>query len=111
PFVSFDGVLFDAGGFAFNIYSLPNGPGFDYFISTNQFGTDFFNQPLYNPGTLITGGSISAVPELSTWALVILGFAGLGLADLLRASRSGRAWSRRPFQGRLELAERTEPAV
>lgn len=47
------------------------------------------------PGTdYTTGGSatitIRAVPEASTWALMLLGFAGLGLAGY-RASRKGAA--------------------
>jgi hypothetical protein len=90
PFVSSAGVLFDAGGFVFNVYSAANGPTFDYFISSNQFGTDFNNQPLFNPGSLITGGTIAeAVPEPSTWAMMILGFAGIGFMTYRRKARPG----------------------
>jgi CheY-like chemotaxis protein len=50
PYVSNDGVLFSAGGFFFNVYSVANGPTFQYYISTNQFGNDYFTNPLFKPG-------------------------------------------------------------
>jgi hypothetical protein len=34
-----------------------------------------------------TSGAASAVPELSTWAMMLLGFAGLGFAGYYRANR------------------------
>ena len=46
---------------------------------------------LYGPGTFVLSG---VVPELSTWALMLLGFAGLGFAGY-RASR--RSDGRHPF--------------
>lgn len=78
PFVSNEGILFNAGGFFFNVYSVANGPAYDYYISSTQFGGDYYSDPVFNPGSLILDGSIAAVPELSTWAMMILGFAGLG---------------------------------
>jgi len=41
----------------------------------NQFGGDYFNDPLFNPGSLILNATITAVPELSTWIMMIVGFA------------------------------------
>jgi hypothetical protein len=87
PIVSNSGVLFSAGGFFFNIYSVENGPTFDYFISTNQFGADYFTNPLFNPGSLILSGTIAAVPELSTWMMMIVGFSGLYIAGFRRRNR------------------------
>lgn len=74
PFVSNAGLLFGAGGFFYNIYSIEIGPDFQYYIATNQFGGDYFFDPLYNPGSLILSSSISAIPEPSTWLMMILGF-------------------------------------
>jgi hypothetical protein len=44
-----------------------------------------YNYPIQESGTL----SLAAVPELSTWAMFGLGFAGLGLARRRRAPRLG----------------------
>jgi hypothetical protein len=41
-----------------------------------------YNYPIAENGTL----SVAAVPELSTWAMMLTGFAGLGFASY-RASR------------------------
>ena len=84
PYVSNAGVLFSAGGFFFNVYSVANGPTNEYYISTNQFGADFFKDPLFNPGSLILSGTIAAVPEPSTWVMMLLGFGGIYMG------RSGR---------------------
>jgi choice-of-anchor C domain-containing protein len=42
-----------------------------------------------NGGVLLDAVSISAVPEPSTWAMMLLGFAGLGFAGYRRAKSSG----------------------
>jgi hypothetical protein len=84
PYVTNNGILFDAGAYIFNIYSVPVGNGFDYYISSSQFGIDS-NDPLYDPGSLITAGSITAaIPEASTWVMIVLGFLGLGLMSCHR---------------------------
>jgi hypothetical protein len=36
-------------------------------------------------GTFVIGGVVEAVPEPSTWALMLLGFAGIGYAGYRRA--------------------------
>ena len=41
-------------------------------------------------GTFVIGGVVEAVPEPSTWALMLLGFAGLGYAGY-RRTREPRA--------------------
>ena len=87
PFVSNEGILFDAGGYFFNIYSVANGPTYEYYISTNQFGGDYYNDPLFNPGTLILNATITAVPELSTWIMMIVGFAGISVVGSARAAK------------------------
>jgi PEP-CTERM motif len=46
-------------------------------------GTGYFNNE-YNPGFV---GTVSAVPEPSTWAMMILGFAGIGFMAYRRKSK------------------------
>ena len=73
--------------FFFNIYSVANGPTYQYYVATNQFGGDFFNDPLFNPGSLILNTTITAVPELSTWIMMIAGFAGISLVGSARVAK------------------------
>jgi len=80
---SFDnnGVLFafDSGNIG-NIYSVPGVPGSNtYYLSVNSPAS------LYNPGDAGTL-SVSAVPELSTWAMMVLGLAGLGFTGYRRTT-------------------------
>jgi len=82
PYVSNPGILFLAGGFDYNLYSVASGPSFLYYLSTfNPNGT------LYNPGDPGTL-QVTAVPEPSTWAMMILGFAGVGFMAYRRRYRS-----------------------
>jgi len=53
----------------------------------NQFGGDYFNDPLFNPGSLILNATITAVPELSTWIMMIVGFAGTSIVGSARAAK------------------------
>jgi hypothetical protein len=93
PYVTNAGALFEAGTFFFNIYSVANGPGYNYYLSTNQFGADYYTNPLFNPGNLILGGTITAVPELSTWIMMIVGFLGVGVIGLRRRTQGEAARS------------------
>jgi hypothetical protein len=75
-----DGVLFttaeNPGGY-WNLWE--NSPG-NYSLWESA---DSYNYPIEESGTL----SVAAVPELSTWAMMGLGFAGLGVAGRGRARR------------------------
>jgi hypothetical protein len=78
-----NGLLFSAGGYDYNLYS--DGP--TYYLSTdNPAG-------VYNPGEVgvfsdpIETESVTSAPEPSTWALMLLGFVGLGLAARRQARR------------------------
>jgi hypothetical protein len=68
PYVDNGGILFNAGSFAYNLYSS----GSSYYLSTFNPDNSYFN-----PGDLGTL-QVAAVPEPSTWAMMILGFAGIG---------------------------------
>ena len=41
------------------------------------------------PFALIDSVALNGVPEPSTWAMMLLGFAGLGLAAYLRSAKRG----------------------
>ena len=68
------------------------------FATSNFFGitdTTPFTSVLVTSGTeslslnnVRFGVAVSAIPEVSTWAMLILGFAGLGLAGYRRSRRS-----------------------
>ncbi|MBC9879623.1 hypothetical protein G8O24_19975 [Bradyrhizobium sp. INPA01-394B] len=93
PFVSNDGILFGAGGYSINIYSVANGGGYTYYIANSQFLGNYYSDPtsapLFAPGDPILSGTITAVPEISTWAMMIVGFAGLAVFGGRRIARQG----------------------
>jgi hypothetical protein len=64
--------------------------GVSYFaVSTSFSNADFgaFTLTVDGPGNIIGGGGAAGVPEPTTWAMLIFGFAGIGSA--LRRRRSG----------------------
>ena len=73
-----------------------------------RIGTDVTHQGPFNAAFTLSG---SAVPEPSTWAMMLLGFAGLGFAGHRRARRSRAALAagprRRfsPLRGRRRIAQ------
>jgi len=79
-YVDNGGVLFSFGSNIGNIY-LSNG---QYIFSVDK------PEALFNPGDLIltggvaTPGVVAAVPEPSTWAMMILGFVGVGFMTYRR---------------------------
>ena len=87
------GVAFTiANGDAVDLWSngvLPGGTSSDYGLT---FATPIAPLPAANPGYTVSasqyipGGVTVAAPEPSTWAMMILGFAGVGFAGY-RASR------------------------
>jgi hypothetical protein len=93
PFVSNAGALFDAGGYFFNVYSVVNGSGFNYYLSSIQIGADqltnYLTNPLYNPGDLILNGSVSPTPLPSTWTMMIAGVLVLLFVGSRRRDRGG----------------------
>ena len=80
-------VIFDIDGV---LFTTAENPGGDWNLWENSPGNyslwesaDSYNYPIEESGTL----SVAAVPELSTWAMMGLGFAGLGVAGRGRARR------------------------
>ena len=62
-------------------------PGIDYLrpahrLEARRFGTDIVGAGQFNASFSLSG---SPVPEPSTWAMMLLGFAGLGFAGYRRA--------------------------
>lgn len=81
--VTFGGIVFDAGGFSYNLYA----DGDNYLLSTiNPNSAGDINNPNWNPGDLGTL-SVTAVPEPSTWAMMILGFLAIGFTAYRRRDR------------------------
>ena len=72
--------LINAGGITkVEITPLGNPVGFDFFIDTIAF-----NESIQ---TAVNGPSPGGVPEPSTWAMMILGFAGVGFIGVSPGSR------------------------
>jgi hypothetical protein len=93
PNVDNAGILFHAAGYDYNLYST--GPATYYLSSNNPAG-------VYDPGEAVRfGGDLGRIatgaPEPSTWALMLLGFAGLCLAARRKARRSDPALSAPPI--------------
>ena len=82
PLVDNPGIFFTAGGYDYNLYST--GP-ITYYLSSNNPNGD------YNPGELVTSITDPVVPELSTWAMMLLGLAGLGFAASRKPRRKDEA--------------------
>jgi hypothetical protein len=65
-----DGIMFSFGAANFgNVYTVGN----TYYLSVDSPSGGY-----YNPGEIFLSGGVSAIPEPSTWAMMILGFGGLG---------------------------------
>ena len=72
------------------VASLPGGPGLPNRFST-QLGFEFsLASPAVRTETVVLYLSPTPVPEPSTWAMMMLGFAGLGFAGY-RATRARRS--------------------
>ena len=62
----------------------PNVPGINFVIG-GEFGTEASNGWAYQPGGNIYDGVSDSVPEPATWVMMLMGFAGLGLAGYRKA--------------------------
>jgi len=72
--------------------TLPSSQGYTLFTHTftNASGALSFVEsgPASEQGSLLADVSVANVPEASTWAMMVLGFAGLGFAGYRRARRA-----------------------
>jgi hypothetical protein len=74
------GIVFSAGGFLYNLFS-------DVFDTNNALLTsDSSLKPFAGFEDTLGEGAITAVPEPSTWAMMILGFFATGLVAYRRKS-------------------------
>ena len=86
-----NGILFTAGGYDYNLYS----DGLMAYLSTDNPAGVYF------PGAAIAFSdpiqdSVVSAPEPSTWALILLGFAALGLAAQRKTRRREAALAPQP---------------
>jgi hypothetical protein len=83
PFVDFGGLSFttDLGG-SFNFGLGGSGP-LGLILNSSVFNPGGY--PVSAPGSVNIALNVAAVPEPATWAMMLVGFAGLGAA--VRASR------------------------
>jgi hypothetical protein len=112
---STEAVLFDATGGLIKTYALPGDGGGDFSLNLDPNGTDFWTgdassglvwevnlatgaiDQQWNTGAggrffglsvfgeITSGGGGGTVPEPSTWAMMLLGFGGLGILGYRRA--------------------------
>lgn len=78
PHLDDNGVLFTAGKYSYNIYYNDG----VYYLSTDKPGGT------YNPGDPGNLFTTSGVPELSTWGMMLIGFATIGFAAYRRAKKA-----------------------
>lgn len=83
PFVDFGGISFStSAGIDFNLYNDGSGPNAHWVLSST-------NSPNgYPDGQYAVSLQVTAVPEASTWAMMILGFMGVGFIAYRRKSSS-----------------------
>ena len=77
-----NGLLFTANGFEYNLFSRD---GINMVLNT----TDPNSGGNFQTDVLATTAAIAAVPEPSTWAMMILGFAGMGFMAYRRKNHGG----------------------
>lgn len=86
-FVDFGGISFLAGGVDFNFGGNAQTGPFVYVLN------DSVNNPNGNPGVVpgstIIDFNVAAVPEASTWAMMLLGFACVGFFAYRRKETDG----------------------
>jgi hypothetical protein len=88
-FPSNPGQLVDNSGVLFSFGTSPSNVGNFYTANGLYYFSVDRPQTLYNPGDqILIGGITAAVPEPSTWAMMILGFAGLGFMAYRRKGNS-----------------------
>jgi PEP-CTERM motif len=79
--VDLTGILFSAGGYDYNLYSY----GSTYYLSSDNPAGDYvLGEPITFRDPIQTAAN---APEPSTWAMMLLGFVGLGLAARRQARR------------------------
>jgi hypothetical protein len=83
----------DGSGLVFTVNTNPNlDVGFNLWSNGNGSYTGFIagNSPVADQHIIYLGetGALTAVPEASTWAMMLAGFGGLGFAAFYRSRRS-----------------------
>jgi hypothetical protein len=81
-----NGLMFETAGYEYNVFT--NGPE-DYAFYAAAIGTQTYI--LAASGRDAVNGFVTAVPELSTWGMMLLGFAGVGFVAYRRAKRTALA--------------------
>jgi hypothetical protein len=84
PHLDNNGVLFTAGSYTYNIYSAVVTDTNLYFLSSNNPNGNFLPGQTGNLNTQ----QVSGVPELSTWGMMLIGFAGVGFVAYRRAKKA-----------------------
>jgi hypothetical protein len=85
--VDYPGLAYEVGGVAYNVYYFPLP-----YTNTDSYWCGGYGYCEVGPSSegipsgIVTSFTLTAVPEPSTWAMMIFGFAGLGFAGY-RASR------------------------
>jgi hypothetical protein len=64
--------------------SVPMSLGFSSLLQAPLFGSNWDYEGFFQSGTITLADTVAAVPEPSTWAMMLLGFCGLGFVAYRR---------------------------
>lgn len=93
PISAMQGLLFDVGTTtpafeAFPLLNIASDPGYSVFTGTVN-GMEYYTQ--FGTSNIGPAIAIGGVPELSTWAMMLLGFGGLGFLAYRRTRKDAPA--------------------
>jgi hypothetical protein len=97
PQIQIGNYYYDSGTYFYTVLNLqlnslpvdsvPTSLGFSSLLQAPLFGSNWDYIGFFQSGTITLADTVAAVPEPSTWAMLLLGFAGVGVMSYRRNSK------------------------